>query len=149
MLVSVIIFIKLIMGTIRRGYCYSSLSLVLSEPLMYLSTLVETMTNAIPSRHHHKQTSVRNGRPKARFRCIRGRLAMTVMVLSATTAAQNHASFDTDSSPVGVDNKCSVFISHKVTYFIGELVDCNRTIKGFGGTRTTNITGHDQMVMAG
>ena len=30
-------------------------------------------------------------------------------------------------------------IYHKVTDFIGELVDCNRTIKGFGGTRTTNI----------
>ena len=26
-----------------------------------------------------------------------------------------------------------------MTYFIGELVDRNRTIKGFGGTRTTNI----------
>ena len=26
-----------------------------------------------------------------------------------------------------------------MTDFIGELVDCNRTIKVFGGTRTTNI----------
>ena len=64
---------------------------------------------------------------------------MKVMVLSATTVAHNHASFDTDSSPVGVDNRCSKFISHKVTDFIGKLVDCNRTIKCFGGTRTTNI----------
>ena len=64
---------------------------------------------------------------------------MTVMVLSETTAAQNHASFDTDSSPVGVDNRCSGCISHKVTYFIGELVECNRNIKGVGGTSTTNI----------
>ena len=139
MLVSVIIFIKLIMGTIRRGYCYSIFSLVLSAPLMYLSTLAETMTNARPSRHRRKQTSVRNGRPRARFRCIIGRLAMTVMVLSATMAAQNHASFDTDSAPVEFDKRCLGCISHKVTDFIWELVDCNRTIKGFGGTRTTNI----------
>ena len=61
------------------------------------------------------------------------------MVLSAKMAAQNHASFDTDSSPVGVDNRCSGCISHKVTYFIRELVDCNITIKVFGGTRTMNI----------
>ena len=81
MLVSVIIFIKLIMGTIRRVYCYSALSLVLSAPLMYLITLAETMTNARPSRYRRNQTSVRNGQPRARFRCIRGRLAMTVMVL--------------------------------------------------------------------
>ena len=61
------------------------------------------------------------------------------MVLSATTAAQNHASFYTDSAPVGVDSRCSGCISHKVTDLIGDLVDCNRTIKGFGDTRTTNI----------
>ena len=127
------------MGTIKRGYSYSTLSLVLSAPLMHLSTLVETVTNARPSCRRRNQTSVRNGRPRARFRYIRGRLAMTVMVLSATTAAQNHASFDTDSSPVGVDNRWSECISHKVTYFIGNVVDCNRTIKEFGGTRTTNI----------
>ena len=139
MLVSVIIFIKLIMVTIRQGYWYSTLSVVLSAPLMYLSTLAETMTNARPSRHCCKQTPVINGRPRARFRCIRGRLTIKVMVLSATTAAQNHASFDTDSARVGVDNICPGCISHKVTDFIGELVDCNRTIKGFGGTRTTNI----------
>ena len=64
---------------------------------------------------------------------------MTVMVLLATTAAQNHASFDTDSAPVGVDIRFSGCISHVVTDFIGELVDCNRTIKGFGGIRKTNI----------
>ena len=139
MLLSVIIFIKLIMGTIRRGYFYSALSLVMSAPLMYLSTLAETTTNAIPTRHRCKQVSVRKGRPRVRFRCIRGRLAVTVMVLSETTAAQNHASFDTDSVPVGVDNRCSGCISQKVTDFIGDLVDCNITIKVFGGTRTSNI----------
>ena len=56
---------------------------------------------------------------------------MAGMVLSATTAAQNHASFDTDSDPVGVDNRCSECIFHKVTDFIGELAYCNRITKGF------------------
>ena len=64
---------------------------------------------------------------------------MTVMVLSATTAAQNHASFDTDSYPKRFNNRYSVWSSHKAKDIIGELVDCNITIKGFGGNRKTNI----------
>ena len=64
---------------------------------------------------------------------------MTVVVLSATTAAHNYESFETDSSLVGFDIRCLECISHKVTDFVGELVECHRTIKGFGGTRTTNI----------
>ena len=137
MFISLITFIILIMGIVRKGYFYSAFSLVIPAPIMYLSTRAENMTSARPSRR--QQLSVRKGRPGAGFRCFKGKMAITVMVLSATTAAQNHAIFDTDSAPVGVDNRCSGCISHKVTDFIGELVDCNRVIKGFGSTRTTNI----------
>jgi hypothetical protein len=47
--------------------------------------------------------------------------------------------FDTDSKPVGIDNRCSACISHDVTDFIGEIRPSNRWIKGFGGSRTTNV----------
>lgn len=43
--------------------------------------------------------------------------------------------FDTDSSLVGVDNRCSACISHEKKDFIGELTPVNRAIKGFGGVR--------------
>jgi hypothetical protein len=47
--------------------------------------------------------------------------------------------FDTDSRPVGIDNRCSACISHDVTDFIGDIRPSNRWIKGFGGSRTTNV----------
>ena len=51
----------------------------------------------------------------------------------------NTLSFDTDSAPVGIDNRCSGCISHQIDDFEGEVVDCNWAIKGFGGTQTTNV----------
>ena len=51
----------------------------------------------------------------------------------------NLATFDTDSVLVGIDNRCSACISHDIDDFEGPLVDSNKTIKGFGGTRTTNL----------
>ena len=47
--------------------------------------------------------------------------------------------FDSDSAPIGVDNRCTACISHIVEDFIGNLVDSKRTIKGFGGSRTAGI----------
>ena len=47
--------------------------------------------------------------------------------------------FDTDSVPIGIDNRCSACISHKAEDFIGQLQDSPKVIKGFGGTRTTNV----------
>ena len=47
--------------------------------------------------------------------------------------------FDLDSKPIGVDNRCSACISHRPEDFIGELQDCKRTIKAFGGTRSFDV----------
>ena len=47
--------------------------------------------------------------------------------------------FDSDSAPIGVDNRCTACISHIAEDFIGNLVDSKRTIKGFGGSRTAGI----------
>ncbi len=51
----------------------------------------------------------------------------------------NTLRFDTDSAKVGIDNRCSACISHVPQDFIGALTDSNRTIKGFGGLRTTGV----------
>ena len=47
--------------------------------------------------------------------------------------------FDLDSKPIGVDNRCSACISHRAEDFVGDLHDCKRTIKAFGGSKTYNI----------
>jgi hypothetical protein len=52
---------------------------------------------------------------------------------------ENRTVFDTDSGKIGVDNRCSGCISHQVDDFIGPIHDSQRSIKGFGGTRTTRV----------
>ncbi|KAI2502103.1 hypothetical protein MHU86_12333 [Fragilaria crotonensis] len=68
-------------------------------------------------------------------------LAMSVLAMQADvkTDTERRVRFDTDSEWVGVDNRCSGCISHVRSDFIGNLKRCNRVIKGFGGSRTTNV----------
>ena len=67
--------------------------------------------------------------------------AMSVLAMQARTAIATERSvrFDTDSSLVGIDNRCSGCISHMNEDFIGELKPSNRVVKGFGGSRTTDV----------
>ena len=47
--------------------------------------------------------------------------------------------FDTDSFSIGVDNRCSGCISHRIEDFEGRLIDTDKSVRGFGGTKTHNI----------
>ena len=64
-------------------------------------------------------------------------MAMSVVAMSAsgTGAYENSARFDTDSTMVGVDNRCSACISSDIKDFDGPLKNTGRTIKGFAGSR--------------
>ena len=75
-------------------------------------------------------------------RTSRHRNMMAIAAISIQTKMshwEHKTTFDTDSYEIGVDNRCPVCISHDPTDFIGKLIDSERTIMGFGGTRTTNI----------
>ena len=50
-----------------------------------------------------------------------------------------NASFDTNSVPAGIDNRCRGCMSNKSYDFDGELRPVKRVIKGFGGSRTYNL----------
>ena len=52
---------------------------------------------------------------------------------------EHQMTFDTDSSPIGVDNRCTGCISHRTEDFEGPLIDTGRQIKGFGGSQTSNV----------
>ena len=52
---------------------------------------------------------------------------------------QRVSRFDTDSESIGIDNRCSACISHRIEDFIDNPQESNRTIKGFGGTRIENV----------
>jgi hypothetical protein len=63
-------------------------------------------------------------------------MATETMLVQAQSAT---GSFDTDSKPIGIDNRCTACISHDETDFIGGITASNRWIKGFGGSKTTNV----------
>ena len=70
------------------------------------------------------------------FQCI----AMTAMAMQARADRNDRVmTFDADSSPIGVDNRCSACISSNVNDFIGPLTETNRAIKGIGGFRVTPV----------
>ena len=77
-------------------------------------------------------------------RRIPAAIAMAAIAMPATNAfgepiRSNAIQFDTDSGRVGVDNRCSACISHKIGDFAGPIHDVRRAIKGFGGETTHNV----------
>jgi hypothetical protein len=65
--------------------------------------------------------------------------AAVAMSTQRTTHHDNKVVFDTDAEPIGIDNRCTGCISHRIEDFDGPLIDSNRAIKGFGGSKTTNV----------
>jgi len=51
----------------------------------------------------------------------------------------SYASFDADSAPIGVDNRCTACISHSLQDFTSPPIPSAKSIIGFGGTQTKGI----------
>ena len=69
-------------------------------------------------------------------------IALIALVMQAEgnrVSQQQQVRFDTDSEPIGIDNRCTGCISHRIEDFDGPLIDSGRAIKGFGGTKTMNV----------
>ena len=68
---------------------------------------------------------------------------LAVMVVLAMEAGKSMAQpgipYDTDSGPIGIDNRCTACISHRVSDFEGPLTDVNFSIRGFAGSRTSGL----------
>jgi len=70
----------------------------------------------------------------------RSLLAWSAVAMAATQAnTPRHIMFDTDSSPIGIDNRCTACISHRIEDFVEPPTPTNRVIKGFGGSRMSNV----------
>ena len=67
----------------------------------------------------------------------------TILACSVETARAHHTRhfrMDTDSSVVGIDNRCTACLSHsKQDFLSGSLKPTKRVVKGFGGTTTSNV----------
>ena len=67
-------------------------------------------------------------------------LAFWAVAMSATgTRSARAVVFDTDSATIGMDNRCSACISSVIEDFDAPPQPCGRVIKGFGGTRNSQV----------
>ena len=83
-------------------------------------------------------------KPKGRFKGIKSIVAFPIVAMPtkdqiSVSREQRIVNTDTDSDTIGIDNRCSACISHRIEDFIGNPVESKRTIRGFGGTHTKNI----------
>ena len=97
-----------------------------------------------PSLRRHRIQKVNkatrgNKRPTSRLATAYALSTILAMKAEHSRPQGRGVIFDLDSKPIGVDNRCSACISHRTEDFIGELHDCKRTIKAFGGTKRFNI----------
>jgi hypothetical protein len=81
-----------------------------------------------------------------RGRCIRRRHELICLQVIAMSAQNKYAQsnimphiFDTDSSLIGIDNRASACMSDHIQDFCGPLTPTNRIVRGFAGTKTTNV----------
>ena len=88
-----------------------------------------------------KRTRWRNVKNKVKGGRRRVHCAMTALVACPAGVSGNHnvVHFDTDSFKIGMDNRCSARASHKIGDFVGNTMDSNETMRGFGGTRTKTL----------
>ena len=88
-------------------------------------------------RHAHPRTN----RKRAGWRPRGTPIAMTVLAMqaNATIATERKTQFDKDSETIGIDNRCSGCLPHVRDNFVGELRQTDRVVKGFAGTKTTNV----------
>ena len=67
---------------------------------------------------------------------------MEIITMQAKTQISKGArvaNFDTDSSSIGVDNRCSGCISHRIEDFEGVLSETTKSIRGFAGSKVHNV----------
>ena len=58
---------------------------------------------------------------------------MDMPTKTSTPINGNVFQIDTDSATIVIYNRCNLCISHILEYFVGELIESRRKIRGFGG----------------
>ena len=95
----------------------------------------------------YNQALKQHALPRVRFRkrlYVHPLLCLTSLILNPATMSQydgipDLATFDTDSLDFGIDNRCSACISNVREHFVGDLLESNKVIKGYGGARIHNV----------
>jgi hypothetical protein len=64
---------------------------------------------------------------------------ITCLITSHSHRPSVGTQFDTDSAPVGIDNRCSVCMSHLKSDFVGELTETTLAVTGFHCTKQLQV----------
>lgn len=89
----------------------------------------------------HMPTRRKTYSPTSQMRRLMSVIAYSALCQSANAKANRQLTtqLDSDSYPIGIDNRCSACISCEIQDFVGEVYETKVTIKGFGGTRTKSV----------
>jgi hypothetical protein len=126
-------------------WLHDLMSCIQMKSYAILNKVAENISNIKIKRNQRSNITIRSRQrsiPKTMQRVFISVLALqAVTVMSSKTGKHRIiTTFDTDSEPIGVDNRCTTAcISHVSTDFVGPLSDSGRTIRGFAGSRTTGI----------
>ena len=132
----------------RWNYCWRLYMYGQKRLERFGSWIEESTTRTNIQRTHLTRVStirkrLRTCHPHTFHRPRRTLVIMTALAFSAQSKPlpqqERSVTFDTDSAPIGVDNRCSGCITHMIGDFEGPVRDCNRAIKGFGGQRITKV----------
>ena len=91
-----------------------------------------------PSTMYHKLSRAQKGQ-KGRNRARQLTILVAIAISTDHTKTYQAMQFDTDSGPIGIDNRCTACISHKVQDFDGPLIEVGSSIRGFAGSKTTGV----------
>ena len=99
-----------------------------------VSNIIESLVPSLKTKTKNKGYHKFRRRTKIRTRRI-------CLALTTKTRPQpkRGSPFDSDSELIGIDNRCSLCISHVLQDFPDGIQDCDTVIKGFGGNITDKV----------
>ena len=100
---------------------------------------VITITTQSPNRltkNIHKERGYSNPTGMVWHKCME---IISMQTKTQRSTGARITNFDMDSLNIGVDNRCSDCISHRVEDFEGPLIKTIKSIRGFGGSRVHNL----------
>ena len=111
-------------------------------------TIESSITKLLKTSQHNRKLKTSRGiahryRERKKGRRWTAILAFAAVAMQANGMETNYQEtmtmFDTDAVEIGVNNRCTGCISDRIEDFEGPMIDSNKSIKGFGGTRTTGV----------
>ena len=107
--------------------------------VQYVITWFTSKTQGVEDTIQGLKTSQQNTQTQSARKIRRGQnrsrpWPVLAMAAEGADSFEHQMTFDTDSIPIGVDNRCTGCISHQIEDFEGPLIDTGQQIKGFGGS---------------